>query len=277
MSYRILLACLDVMPTLRVGAVAQELCLDRVDSQPPRWRTRSEGDACEARLQVVLYGADDVRRTDDDAYFHTPRNLYAWVEVAVLARNPGREERLAARLLAMQLAAQLDLSVLETRNGVYCRTADAFAAWCARRSHRDTMQLGQKEHVTPAPEPQPPVACDAAAPPVFATPARVEKPFASAPVLPMPRRGWFTHLRWRFTHARPYVIALPRGLNPQVRDSLVSEMRATFHRRNVTYEPDNHRLLVYGRDTSAVHDVVGRARRRVRAGARIAVEPMPGR
>lgn len=264
MSYRILLPCPGQLRDTSVQQALDTLDIRRLRDFPPRWQVSDLAGEPEhngdSRIIVSLCGRDAVTQEPGaDTFFFMPPRVQCWVAVGVKGGQADRAPRLHARLVALQLAERLNLAVLETRNGVYCRTPEAFAAWCARESHPETVLLAKQAHVTTAPRRR-----------THATrrPGAGTRHVASAADgtcrqhLPLPREAWTLRLWHRLTGAKPYVISIPKAANPSLVHALVAEVEGTFHRHNVVYEQESDRLVIYGKDTRGARDLVRYFRRR---------------
>lgn len=250
MAYRLLLPCFDASPETKLDAVMTELNARQTGDCPVRWRIEDlpgeYAQAERAQLCVSLLGVSRVDQEAGDNYFHIPRGTDSWIEVRISGGGVNRQLRLHARLIALKIAERLALPVVETRNGVYCRTPAAFGAWCAREPHAQTIRLAQIEHVTEPPHWSPEPLC----PPAGAAIAR--KALAR-----LPRRGLFTRARHRLGRRRAYVVSLPAFEDSAVVSALVAEVFRTFGRGYVVHEPEHHRLVIYGKQNHSTQQMIG--------------------
>ena len=82
------------------------------------------------------------------------------------------------------------------------------------------------------------------------------------PSAPLPHRRLLARLWHGITNRRPYVVNLPRASRLPVIVGLLDEVEETFHRRNVRYEPEHHRLVIYGRKSDEAQKLVSYFRER---------------
>lgn len=259
MAYRLLLPCISGMTAARIERALRTVECMRLGRERSRWWVRDlagePDDAGDTRVIVALHGRYDVDREDFDSYFYTPPGVQAWIEVRVRGKRATRQSRMHARLTALLLCERLRVPALETRNGVYCRTPEAFAAWCSREPHPDTVLLDTHEHLTEAPSEFPTIAK-----PV--SPLLPSAREGTTYVAPLPPEGWFAGLVHRLTHAKPHIIPLPAGVAPKVVAALVREVAGTFKTYNVAHDAKHNRLIIYGQDTPAAQEAVNYFRRR---------------
>ena len=207
------------------------------------------------RLTLRLLRDDVVEREEGERYFMRPEQVRVWLELRAPGAADDREARLATRLSAISMATKLGLPVLETRNGVFCKTPDAFAAWCSRSKHPDTVLLGETEHVTAPKRPN------------VVTPAeRKRLALKGTPVpakhVPLPQVGKWVALWRKWRKMRTYIVTIPAEAKPHIIHALVEEITSTFGDSNVIHEPHNQRLLIVGKDSVGTVEVVSYYRRR---------------
>lgn len=260
MSYRLLMPSREPLFPRQIEAALGEFDVFRTSDMTPTWSitdmSTESGDGRSGRLSLSLLRDDALVREADERYFLRPDGANVWLEVRTVGAAEDRASRLSARLCAMTLAAQLELPVLETRNGVYCKTPEAFTAWCSRQTHPDTMLMGSTEHRTTLPSRRMTVARPE---PVVAT--RPE-PVASRANAPLPHVPWYTDLWRRWLHLRTYIVSVPPGVERKVLEALVQEITATFGDRNVYLDAPHDRLLIVGKDSPGTSEVIAYYRRR---------------
>lgn len=257
MSYRLLLPCFEVMNDARVERALHDLDAVRVRRGQSRWWVRDLAGEPEhngdSRLVVHLHMRTEVVQESFDSYFYAPPGVQFWIEVRVRGATADREARLHARLVALTLAERLRLPALETRNGVYCRSPEALAAWCSREPHPETVLLAREEHMTAAPPHR--LGVMRSPPPSAAGAVRESVP-------PPPPESALARWWHRVTKAKPYYISLPTNVASHVVLALVAEVGDTFHSHNVVHDAKHQRLVIYGKDSRATRDAVNYFRRR---------------
>ena len=257
MAYRVLLPSVRPITADRLEDALHDLDVVRVSRSQLRWLVRDLASGLDhdagARLLVEIKGRSEVQQEPFDRYFFTPHGVQCWVEVRVSRGPVDRQARLHARLIALGLSERLRLLAVETRNGVYCRTPEAYAAWCSREVHPDTALLAERDHVTVAP----PSRLGVRRPPA---PEQVAD--AGPQAMPLPTDGGLAGWWHRVTHAKPYMIPLPARVESHVVQALVQEIIGTFQRHNVVHDVEGHRLIVYAKDTRGARDTVNYFRRR---------------
>ena len=257
MSYRLLLPCVHKIADTEITKALEQLDARRCTADYPRWRMRNlvreAAEPVDTRLRVSLRAASDVQQKASDRYFFEPAKVRAWIEVRVKGAGVDRPGRLRARLVALTLSEHLALPVLETRNGVYCHTPEAFAAWCAREAHPDTVLMGRCDHITDAPPPRSTVRdrSDIVA-------------YAAANLAPLPSRSLLKRAWCAVMGIRPHIVPVPAGAHPLVLDKFVDEVERTFRSQNVFYDPEHQRLVIYGKDTRQTRQMVSYFRKRAR-------------
>ncbi len=255
MPYRVLLPSYELLTDAHVKRALRDLDIQRMGRTRSRWWVRDLAGEPEHNagsvLIVQLHRRSEVTEEPFDDYFYIPPGLQFWLEVRVKGAVATREARLHARLVALTLAERLRLPAIETRNGVFCRTPEAFAAWCAREAHPDTVLLAKEQHITSAP------------PPRLGVTRQARSATATAQhAAPLPPEGRLARLWHRFTHSLPHVIALPAHADATVVEALVAEVANTFHGHNVIHDAPHHRLIIFGKDTRATRDALNYFRRR---------------
>lgn len=260
MAYRLLLPSTQPVSPARVEQALSGLDRVRTSRTEDRWRVRDLAGEPEhngdSQLIIEIKTRSAVTREPYESFFFVPHGVQEWVEVLVPRAPINRQTRLHARLVALTLSERLRLPAIETRNGVYCKTPEAFAAWCSREQHPDTVLLAERDHVTVAPTLRIGVRRSQVATGVRAVAGVAER------TAPLPQEGRLRAWWHRVTGARPYVIPLPARVEPRVIDALVVEIAATFQSHNVQHDPRNHRLIVYTKDTRGARDAVSYFRRR---------------
>lgn len=261
MSYRILLPAFEPLAAATLAEMLADFQAECLGVERPQWRIGAlmwkPDRPLDFPLLVTLYSADQVCAKPYDSYFHAPRNVKCWVELRVTGEDVSQTERLQTRLMAVALALRLDLPVLETRRGVYCRTPAAFVAWCSGEEHRHQIPLSRKADTSePAPERCSLVgkSVHPATSPVGSAEA-VGLPRASTYVEP-PEERWITRLWNTLTGRQHYVIPLPIDSEEAVAQKLLAEVRATFPQTRVVYEHQYHRLVIHAKDTAETRDKV---------------------
>ncbi len=258
MAYRLLLPSSEVIYPKQVEEALDQFDVFRTGDLAPTWSicdlAVEVSDAQAHRLTLRLLRDDVVERQEEERHFMRPQGARVWLELRCPGASDNRNSRLAARLCAMSIATRMGLPVLETRNGVFCRSAEAFTAWCSRTSHPDTILLGEKEHVTMPKNVRPGVRRPKGGPL-----AKVATAVQSAP---LPEVGVATRLWRKWRNLRTYIVTIPTTASSVVVRALTKEITSTFGDSNVIYQEDNNRLLVVAKDSPGTGEVISYYRRR---------------
>lgn len=260
MAYRLLLPSSETLFPKQIEEALGEFDVFRTSGLTPTWSITDlavdEGDGAAHRLSLRLLRDDVMDRESGERFFLRPDNVHVWLELRTIGAADDRGSRLAARLCAVTIATRLGLAVLETRNGVFCRTPEAFTAWCSRTTHPETILIGKDEHRTTLPSRSPGLV----RPSVRRDTAVA--PMASRANAPLPRATVFQQIWRRIRGLRTYVVTVPASADQAVLAALVVEITATFGNRNVLYDESHDRLLIVGKDSPGTAEVVTYYRRR---------------
>lgn len=272
MAYRLLLPSSDIIYPRQVEEALSQFDVYRTHDVTPTWSVCDlaveASDAQAHRLTIRLLRDDAVAQEEDEPHFMRPEGSSVWLELRTPGAADDRSARLALRLCAITVATHLSLPVLETRNGVFCQTPDAFAAWCSRSPHPDTVLLGESEHVTLPKKPRvagrPLPAAPQDNPDLSGKWGKWEAPARNTTIrhAPLPKVGVFGRAWRKWLNLRTYVVSIPPGANPRIVYALTEEITSTFGDRNVMHDEANSRLLIVAKNTSGTAEIVGYYRRR---------------
>jgi len=256
MAYRLLLPSSEPLFPKQIEEALDQFDVFRTGDTTPTWSISdlaveaSDRQSCRMKLQLLR--DDAVEQAEDEKHFIRPDGVKIWVVLQTISAADDRTSRLSSRLCALTISTRLGLPVLETRNGVFCQSPEAFTAWCSREPHPQTVLLGSTDHVTL---------------PKKRTRGVVRTADTGGAAVPLkhaalPTIGKWERLLRKILKQRTYIVAVPTECDPAVLRALVEEIEGTFGERNVLHDADNHRLLVVGKDSPGTAEVVGYYRRR---------------